>query len=231
MCCDHRCLGIVELRTMGKIQLPKLKGISNWSVWKLQVESTLQYHNFEGILTGSISEPEPLPEGANNQQKKKASLQLYKKANGFTDTLLSTSVEEEPLQLIMIFRTAKEMWCKLLTAYEQKSELYLQLLEYTKNPADSVAAHISKLQKLWLELNEESRRVDDCKLPETLLIMRILSTLTEYYFVFRTMWESIPREVRNVEYLLERLTMVEMRISKKSSKSNSTSVAFVNIRL
>ena len=37
---------------MEKIQIPKLKGKSSFTVWKLQVESTLQYHDFEGILTG-----------------------------------------------------------------------------------------------------------------------------------------------------------------------------------
>ena len=100
-------------------------------------------------------------------------------------------MEDEPLHLIIMFRTAKEMWDKMLTTYEHKSEqrlehLYLQLLEYKKDPVDSVAAHVSKLQKLWIELNTESLRVDSCKLPETLLMMRILSTLPEDYFEFRT---------------------------------------------
>ena len=73
------------------------------------------------------------------------------------------------------------------------------------------------LQKLWLELNEESNRFDQCTLPETLLMMRILSTLPNEYLEFRTTWESVARDQRNVTYLLERLTMVEMRVSKKSS--------------
>jgi hypothetical protein len=145
---------------MEKIQIPKLKGKSKWSVWKLQIESTLQYHDFEGVLTGVVRELESLHPEATNQQKRdfEASLKLYKKANGFALTLLTTTVEDEPIQLIIVFKTVKEMWEKILSAYEQKSEqrlehLYLQLLEYKKRPADSVAAHVSKLQKLWLELN------------------------------------------------------------------------------
>ncbi len=217
---------------MEKIQIPKLKGKSNWSVWKLQVESTLQYHDFEGILTGVIKEPDPLEDGATNARMKEhdTALKTYKKANGYTVTLLSTSVEEEPLQLILMFRTAKEMWTKLLSTYEQVSEqrlenLYLKLLDYRKDPADSVATHVSKLQKLWLELNEESTRVDKCKLPDTLLMMRILSTLPDSYLDFRTTWESVPRTERSIDYLLERLTMVEMRIAKKTCDSESTSSA------
>jgi len=68
----------------------------------------LQYHDYEGILTGHIKEPDPLPDDATNHQKKEygASVKLYKKANGFAVTLLSTTVEEEPMQLIMMFKTA-----------------------------------------------------------------------------------------------------------------------------
>lgn len=217
---------------MDKLQIPKLKGKSNWTVWKLQIESSLQYHEFEGILSGQIVEPAPLAGDANNQQKKDydASLKLYKKANGFAVTLLSTTCEEEPLQLIVMFKTAKEMWSKLQASYEQKSEqrleyLYLQLLEYKKDSSDSVAVHISKLQKLWQELNEESFRIDACRLPQTLLIMRILSTLPEDYFEFRSTWESVPRDQRSIEYLLERLTMVEMRLTKRQNDTKDSCAA------
>jgi len=109
---------------MDKFQIPKLKGKSNWTIWKLLIESNLQYHEYERILTGCIKEPDPLPDDATNQQKKEyeASVKLYKKANGFAVTLLSTTVEDEPMQLIMMFKNAYEMWCKLAASYEQKSE-------------------------------------------------------------------------------------------------------------
>ena len=39
---------------------------------------------------------------------------------------------------------------------------------------------------VWLELNEESARVDNSRLPRKLLIMRFLSTLPDDYLKFRT---------------------------------------------
>ena len=106
---------------------------------KLQIESSLQYHDFEGVLNGQIVAPVLLPEDATNQQKKEndASLKIFKKANGFAVTLLNTTVEDEPLQLTVMYKTAREMWEKLTASYEQRSEqrlkhLYLQLLEYKK---------------------------------------------------------------------------------------------------
>jgi len=64
-------------------------------------------------------------------------------------------------------------------------------------------------------------------LPDTLLIMRILNTLPEEYFEFRTIWESVPREQRSIEYLPERLTMVEMRVSTEPEATSSSSSALV----
>ena len=207
---------------MDKIQIPKLKGKGNWSIWKLQIESKLQYHDFEGVLTGVLKEPNALPADANNQQQKdyEAGLIRYNKANGFAVTLLTATVESEPLQLILMLKTAREMWDKLALAYEQKSEqrlkhLYLQLLEYKKDINDFVAMHISKLHKLWLELNEESIKIDNMELPITLFIMRILSTLPDEYFDFRTTWESMPRRERTFEYLIKRLAMIELRVSQR----------------
>ena len=53
---------------------------------------------------------------------------MFKKANGFAVTLLSTTLEDEPMQLIMMFKTAKEMRDKLAASYEQKSEQRLEHL-------------------------------------------------------------------------------------------------------
>lgn len=90
---------------MDKFNIPKLKGRSNWTVWKLQITSALQYHDFEGILSGKIEEPPPLANVASNSAKKEyeANLKAYKKENEFAVTLISTKVEEEPLKLILMF--------------------------------------------------------------------------------------------------------------------------------
>ena len=115
----------------------------------------------------------------------------YKRGNDFAITLITTNVDDVVIQLFLMLGTARDMWVKLETSYEQNSEqrlehLYLQLLEYKMEAGDSVVTHISKFQKLWMELNEESWRVDKCRLPGTLLIMRILSTLANEYFEFCT---------------------------------------------
>lgn len=81
---------------MDKFQICKLRGRSNFTVWKLQIESSLQFHDFEGILTGNIKAPAGLPPDANSQQRKEheALSKQFKKANGFAITLITTTVED-----------------------------------------------------------------------------------------------------------------------------------------
>lgn len=224
---------------MDKIQIPKLKGQTNWSVWKLQIQSDLQYHEFEGILNGDITKSDSPAEGATAAiiEAHNASMRKYKRANGYAITLLTTTVDDERLRLIEMHDTAKLMWDKLVGSFERVSEqrlehLYLELLEYGKDPGDSIASHIAKLQKIWQELQQESTRVDGKDLPITLLLMRVLSTLPEEYREFRTTWESVPRENRTIAYLQERLSMVEMRIERQAKGNNSgTEALFSNGKL
>ena len=109
---------------MDKINIPKLKGRSNWTMRKLQIMSALQYHDFEGILSGQLKEPDPLPVDATEQQRKvfEASKKNHKKANGYGVSLITITADDELLQLVLMSTLAKEMWDKLCLSYEQKSE-------------------------------------------------------------------------------------------------------------
>jgi hypothetical protein len=100
---------------MDKFQICKLQGRSNWTVWKLLIGSNLQYHDFEGILSAAFREPDVPPAESANQQKKEheTACKLFKRANEYAVTLLSTTVEDEPLQLILMFKTARDIWDKL----------------------------------------------------------------------------------------------------------------------
>jgi hypothetical protein len=74
-------------------------------------------------VTGEVTNPVPLDNDATNQQKREfeEKLKKFKKANGFAITLITTTMEEEPLQLIIMFKSVKEMWDKLQTSHEQNS--------------------------------------------------------------------------------------------------------------
>ena len=81
------------------------------------------------------------------------------------------------------------MWDKLCLSYEKNFEqglehLYPELEECKKEPSDSAAMHVSKRQKLWLELHEESFKIHHIRLPDKLLMRCILSMMPSEYLDF-----------------------------------------------
>lgn len=66
--------------------------------------------------------------------------------------MIITSIDSKPSLHVVNCTTACEMWAKLHSIYEQKSEtsihlLYKSLLTFTKDPIDDVANFISKLEE------------------------------------------------------------------------------------
>jgi len=90
-------------------------------------------------------------------------------------------VDEQPLQYIMNCDKAKEMWNKLLSVYEQKSDSSVTLIQqkfysYVKDPDDNMAIHISKLESLSRKLKQLGEPISD-----SMLMTKILMTLSENY--------------------------------------------------
>ncbi|KFD60883.1 hypothetical protein M514_26944 [Trichuris suis] len=90
-------------------------------------------------------------------------------------------------------------------------------------PLEDVVQYVARLQKLFSELNDELEKLANVRLPDLLLMSRILSTLPQEYFEFKSVWESVPVSDRSVNLLVERLRLIEMRLPEKT---NSSSVVF-----
>ena len=204
------------------IRVPKLRDQSNWALWKVQIEASLETYDHDGVLDGSVAAPEPLPKEANEEKKKafEAEKLKFKKANGYAKKLILSSVENGPLQLISDIKNAKEMWDKLVNTYERRSEqrlhyLYRQLSKFTYTEGDTVAVHVAKAQKLYREINEESQRVEKIPASKILVMVHTLSSLPREYRFFESIWDSVPEEQRTFKYLEERLTILEDRLKNE----------------
>ena len=124
-------------------------------------------------------------------------------------------------QLIIPCLSAEDMWEKLISVYEQSSGhrldmLYKQFFNIKKDPTDDTAKHISKLESLWNEMQNELLKPENLKLPESMLMCQIISTLLDDYFDFKSLWESVPKEERSVNNLTQRLRLLEVRIQQRA---------------
>lgn len=107
--------------------------------------------------------------------------------------------------------SARDMWKKLESVYEQKSKTSIHLLQqkfflYTNPPEDDIAVHIAKLQGMVQKLKDLGEVI-----PDSMLNTKILMTLPENLMHFQTAWESTAVAEQTIENLTNRLMMEEVR--------------------
>ncbi|KAJ8876328.1 hypothetical protein PR048_020773 [Dryococelus australis] len=87
---------------------------------------------------------------------------LPEKAEFIAQHIIVCSLGNQVRQLINMCMSAKEMWDKLHSKYEQRTEqrqdrLFNEFFSIReKNLRDSMAKHIAKLEKLWVEPQDET---------------------------------------------------------------------------
>ncbi|GFV74331.1 CCHC-type domain-containing protein [Trichonephila clavipes] len=146
------------------------------------------------------------------------------KDDSLPQLILVGNMDDSNAELTAICDTAKCVWEKLLSVYEQSSgqrlnRLMEKFFRNDKEFEDDIVSHIAKLQRNFSELNDELRRVAKTTLSDLLLMSRIMSTLPSEYFEFKSVWESVPIEERSVYKLTKRLRLIEMRQPSKSADS------------
>ncbi|KAJ8890805.1 hypothetical protein PR048_010314 [Dryococelus australis] len=102
--------------------------------------------------------------------KKHEEKMLLEKTEFILQHIMVSSLSNKVRQLVNMCTSAKEMWDKLHSAYEQRAEqrqdrLFNEFFStMEKDPRDSVAKPIAKLAKLWVELQDETWKEDKAKL-------------------------------------------------------------------
>jgi hypothetical protein len=207
------------------IRIPKLKGIENWAVWKFQTRVILQSSDAWSIVDGSSAIPvqgQTIDETTFNR-----TLAAWKKNDSIAQRIIATTVEEKPLLHILNCKSAKDMWDKLIQVYEQKSETSIHMLmqqwyNLQMKSDDDIAIYVARLEDLAhrLEIMGE-------KIPDQMLITKLLMTLPPTYKYIISAWESTSSDQRTLANLISRLTAEESRMSTE----NPENVAFASTKV
>jgi Reverse transcriptase (RNA-dependent DNA polymerase)/gag-polypeptide of LTR copia-type/Zinc knuckle len=227
---------------MGLSKIEKLEGASNWLQWRFQICNMLrtQVHdgrNALGVITGTVKAPATLADDANADAiaAYNDAVTKYDKLDAIAITIMTTAMNRDICSMIMMHKSAKEIWDKLLSIYEQKSGqrldlLISQLFNYRKESSDSIAQHVAKLETLWFELCQEVQAIEHVQLPLSFLLNRILNTLPNEYFEFKSVWEAKPHEQKTVKALTEELCLLEQRLKQRDHDSTNSNVALVTVK-
>lgn len=173
-------------------------------------------------MTGELSKP-VLPEAPTAAQQQ--SLTNWIKKDSIAQKIIATSVVDSQLIHIMNCNNAKEMWNKLLSIYEQRSDTGIHMLQQrwyqvSKDSKDNMACHIAKLQDLAHRL-----QLLDEPISDSMIVTKILMTLPACYSHFITAWESTNQEQQTLNNLTERLLIEESRVSMQEKITNEALAA------
>ncbi|KAK9703677.1 Zinc knuckle [Popillia japonica] len=91
-----------------------------------------------------------------------------------------------------------------------------------RDEKEDISSHVAKLQKLFVDLNEELTKHKENTLSERILNGRILSTLGKEFDNFKDIWDTIPSENQKLNLLIEKLCTIELR-----DQSSTEASAFV----
>lgn len=228
------------MESLTKLQIGLLEGKSNWDTWKYKAISLLRTvpHALE-VVEGSFLKPaSPVPgTAAEAVTTYKAELERFVKADATALLIVTTNMKEETLRKVMRYTNARDVWLELHRLFDGTDEdksynLCMRFFGFRKDPADDIATHMSKLKNIWTQLNQELSKDKTSELPELLLLCKILDTLDETYFSFRSSWLLLPKSERKIESLTSHLCAFERALQSNHhtvqqealvSNSNATS--------
>jgi len=209
-----------------KQQIELLEGKSNWTTWKFRAMILLQgIKKAVDVVEGRLSAPVPLAADATEMQRKtfEKAFEVFSTADAMTLHVLTSNMSREVLLMVMRFTTARDMWLELNRLFDggdSEEKLYRIGMDFfsTAPIVDrDMAVHLSHLKHQFHELNAEFDKNEQQRLPDILLIMKILNTSSEQYLPFLTSWKMINKTERTVDRLTNELCMFQQQLQKKDS--------------
>lgn len=218
-----------------KIEIGRLDGSTNWQTWRYKVKLLLK--STPGTLEaieGRLIKPKDPGQTAKSEDllKYKHEMDMFQKCDSQALLILTTNMTEETLQKVMRCETSCEMWKELHRLYDGAKEdrsydLCMRFFRYQKSEKHDMATHISTLKTVWYDLNNE---IEGNDLPEILLICKILDTLPEQYFNFKSSWLLMNKSERNIENLTTQVCSFERSLVQKNIEESGSSNELLMLR-
>lgn len=184
---------------------------TNFQLWKFSASIILKSKKLLEIVDGSVSQP---------QDTSSAEWKSWDDKNSKAEVILLTSIAQHQLECLVNCKNAAEMWVKLMSIHEQRTEISKELLwqkfyDYRMKEGDSIAAHIAKMESMIRNLRDVNEVVS-----ESAVCSKMLSSLPPKYSNFKTAWDSVTPQEQTFTNLTARLLKEELRMSSSEDETN-----------
>ena len=161
---------------------------SNFQLWKFQMKNLLFVNDLLGVVDGTRQKPVG---NAENDKKEKISKFLKDDARAKV-VLMGTTIDKQAEKFI-VCDTSKEIWDKLSSLFEQKSEnSKLHLLQkfhsINMSTSESVMDYMTRVQNVVRNLKDIGE-----KISEAMFMAKILGSLPRK-FDGLVIWDSVPAD-------------------------------------
>lgn len=210
---------------VSSLKIEKLRDKDNWHQWRFIIRTLLENEDdLLDVCEGKLIKP------ADSIQDRDAKFKRFEKADKAARKLIVTTVEKKPLDLLLNCTTAKDMWTKLNSVYDMKSNETLSLIqkqffECKWESSESVAHNLSKLENIVTKMKSLGGGI-----PDSMMLTRVLCILPTKFNHFHSAWDSVDEQKKTLENLTTRLMAEELRIQRQEASSESTVALFTNSR-
>lgn len=188
--------------------IPKFDG-SNFQLWKFSITILLKAENLLSIVNGT----EKMPADQSSEEWK-----VWDLKNSKAQVLLLSTITQQQMQFLINCEDAAQMWGRLISIHEQKTEISKELLwqrfyEYRMPENASVAEHISSIELLVRQLKDVKEHIS-----VSAICSKVINSLPSKFNAFRTAWDSVSSDQQTFENLTARLLKEETRMTNDDSE-------------
>ena len=209
---------VLKMADFASHHLSKFNG-KNYQIWKFQIRSILRSHGVlcivEGKKTRSVEDPAKKDDSIGEK------IMAWEKEDGKAMSIITSTMDNDQVENVITCNSAKEVWDKLSSLHEQKSEsskivLMQRFLDCKMDSNESVTKYVTRLENMVRVLKDVGENVSDVS-----LMAKILGGLTSKYNAFISAWDSVESSKQTIELLQERLIKEEGRMDIKEEETSA----------
>lgn len=183
------------------IKIEKLSEVGQFSTWKFQIELGLEAAEVMEVVNGTSVEP-----------TEATALTAWKRKDARAKRIIGQTVASNIVKHIQSCVTAKAMWDKLCSVFEQKNETCIAMLNEKfvtigKESDEDMVSYVARVEDLVQHLSELGQPI-----AEKMVITRIIMGLPREYGSFGSAWESTGAAEKTLNTLRNRLVIEENRL-------------------
>jgi hypothetical protein len=198
-----------------------------WNLWKFQTKVALKAKDVYSLTTGETKVPDELDwTDADAVLKFERESTSWVQRDNKAQAIIVRRLDDNSMNHLITCDTSKQMWDKLLTVYERRSDLSLHLVQqqffnYKYKAENTMSEFISGLETIVNHLKNLGE-----ELSENMQMTKILMSLPDKYKYFIAAWDSVNKGDKRLSELTSRLLIEEERM-KGTEVTGSTEEALV----